>query len=158
MSPVLTAGGTNQVNQIAAMAAPTQVVQNNGTAMPQPPVTTMGVNAEGLPMTTTTQQTIQPVQQITTTSTITVNLSTSLPAGAASTNLLNQRFAAISAQLQNQGIAAGNIVQGAQNFGVAGLPNGNQTNFQINTTTTTANGSTSTTTTTVTDSTYEKTE
>ncbi|MBL7888015.1 MAG: hypothetical protein JNL24_00590 [Bacteroidia bacterium] len=156
MSPVLTASGTNQINQIAAMAAPTQVVQNNGAAMPQPPVTTMGVNSEGLPMTTTTQQTIQPVQQITTTSTITVNLSTALAQDANSTALLTARFNAISAQLQAQGIAPGNIIQGTQNFGVAGLQNGNQTNFQINTTTTTANGSQSTTTTTVTDSTYEK--
>jgi len=142
------AGGVGQIANVAAQAQPTTAtvpIGNPNTAR----TVTSAMNAENLTTRTFTDITTQQVQVTNTTSAITVGFSTILPNNAANAALITARFNAISNQLQLQGINPANISQGATNFGVRGLPNNNQVNFNVATTTNTATGTqTSTTTTT----------
>lgn len=146
-------GAVGQVNNVAAQAQPTTATVPIGN-----PTTTRTVtstpNTENLTTTTFTDLTTQQVQTTTTTSTVTVAFSTILPGSPADVALINARFNAISTQLQSQGIAAGNIIPGPTNFGVTGLPNNNQVNFNITTTTATGTGTQTSTTTTTQDQTF----
>ena len=141
------AGAVGQVNNIAAQAQPSSATVPIGNPTNNRTIASDN-NAENLTTTTFTDVVTQQVQTTNSTSTITVGFSTILPGNAADVALITARFNAISTQLQGQGIAAGNIVQGATNFGVVGLPNNNQVNFNIATTTATGTGTQTTTTTT----------
>ncbi|MGQ0829109.1 MAG: hypothetical protein ACT4ON_12030 [Bacteroidota bacterium] len=145
------------INSVAAQAPNSNTTQAIGQPFAGPPEVQTSTNSEGLPVTTEKTTMNQAIQNTVVQSTIIVSMSTDrTDAGAAA--LLTARFNAISAQLQQQGVPAANIVQGAQQFGVQGLANGNQTTFTINTTTTTSTGTQTATTTTTTDTTYEQTE
>jgi RHS repeat-associated protein len=148
-TPVFAAGAVGQVNAVAAQAQTTTAT----IAIGDPSTTrtlTKTINGENLTTKTFTDVTTQQVQTTVTSSVITVAFSTILPDNPANRALTNARFTAVSTQLQTQGIAAGNIVQGAMNFGVAPatLPNGNQVNFNISTSTSVGLGTQTTTTTT----------
>jgi hypothetical protein len=154
----LSAAGVAQVNVVAALAQPIVNTQFTGPAVPQPITTAIVIDNEGLPITTTTQNIVQPIQQTIINSTISITMQTSLAIGdARAVPLLNARFANISMQLQGQGIPAANITMAAltpADFGINGVPNNSI--FTITTTTTLANGTQTTTNTRVSDGTYEK--
>jgi len=151
-SSQITNSGIAQVNAIA------QQVQNSTTNTTGPIATQVqvqtGTNSQGLPSTTTIQTQSQPIQIVTVTSNITINLSTYIPNGPVGQQLLSQRYNNLRKQLINQGVSAANINQGTLNYGQTGLPNGNQTSFNIQTNTTTQNGTQTNTTTTTSEYTY----
>ena len=154
--PQLTTVGAGQVNAIAQRVQNT-VTQTNGPVATQ--VQTQPIqNSEGLPGTVTTVTQSQPIQIVSVTSNVTINLATSLPQGANlgnglnSQGLLQQRYNNIRNQLISQGVPAGNINMGTTTFNLQGAAN--QTNFNVQTNTTTQNGTQTTTTTTTKDYTY----